>query len=183
MAPQSPPRILHTPILYRDKATRIRIICNQYASISSKLSTMIKVKKLETSESMVKMVKPVRNHPNPNHDSTMGRLNSGIFRIFELIIWNLNLNSSDCRSLNIFFNDIKLEPIFWELNLKNQLFNVCVSVWVGEHHRANFLYRSKDEIGTLRKSPASKNMIRDIKIAILITKLEVKSDIHPSCQK
>ena len=66
MAPQSPSRILHTPILYRDKATRIRIVCNQFASISSKLSTIIRMKTVKTSETMVKMVKPVRNYPNPN---------------------------------------------------------------------------------------------------------------------
>ena len=53
--------------------------------------------------------------------SRMHRLNSGIFRIFESRTWNLNLNNSDCRASKIISNDIKLEPIFWELNLKNQL--------------------------------------------------------------
>ena len=42
------------------------------------------------------------------------------------------------------FNDTELEPIFWELNLSNTLFNFCVGVWVGGHPRANFLHGSKD---------------------------------------
>ena len=74
----------------------------------------------------------------------MHRLNSGIFRIFESSTWNLNPNSSDCRASKIISNDIKLEPIFWELNLKNQLFNFCVGIWVGDHPRTNFSHRPKD---------------------------------------
>ena len=35
----------------------------------------------------------------------MHRLNSGIFRIFELREWSLNLNSSDCRASKIIFGD------------------------------------------------------------------------------
>ena len=58
----------------------------------------------------------------------MSRLNSGNFRIFEPSEWNLNLNSSDCRASKIIYNDTKLEPISWELNLKNPLFNFCVGV-------------------------------------------------------
>ena len=63
----------------------------------------------------------------------MIRMNSGIFRNFELSIWNLKLNSLDCRAWKIISNDIKLEPISWELNLKNQLFNFCVGFWVDGH--------------------------------------------------
>ena len=58
----------------------------------------------------------------------MSRLNTGNFRIFEPSEWNLNLNSSDCRASKIIYNDTKLEPISWELNLKNPLFNFCVGV-------------------------------------------------------
>ena len=53
--------------------------------------------------------------------------------------WNSDyLNSSDCRAWKLISNDFKLEPISWELNLKNQLFNFCVGFWVGGHLRANF---------------------------------------------
>ena len=71
-------------------------------------------------------------------------MNSQIFRIFELSIRNLNLNSSDCRASKIISNDIKLEPTALELNLKNQLFNFCLGVRVGGHPRANFSHRLKD---------------------------------------
>ena len=37
--------------------------------------------------------------------NVMIRLNSGIFRIFELREWDLNLNSSDYRASKIIFND------------------------------------------------------------------------------
>ena len=75
---------------------------------------------------------------------SMFRLNSGILRIFELGEWNLNLNSSDCRASKIIYNDIKLEPISWELNLKNRLFNFCAGVCVGGHRPTNFSHISKD---------------------------------------
>ena len=42
------------------------------------------------------------------------------------------------------YNDTKLEPISWELNLENPLFNFCVGVWVGGHPRANLWPESKD---------------------------------------
>ena len=57
-----------------------------------------------------------------HYELNMDRLNSGIFRIFKVSVQNLNLNSSDCRALKIITNDTKLEPISWELNLKNPLF-------------------------------------------------------------
>ena len=76
--------------------------------------------------------------------SVMHRLNSGIFMIFELSIWNLNLNSSDCIAQKIIWNDTKLEPIPWELNMKNQFFDFCVGVLVSGHHLANLSHTSKD---------------------------------------
>jgi len=76
--------------------------------------------------------------------NTMTRLNSGNFRIFQPCEWNLNLNSSDCRASKIIYNDIKLEPISWELNLKNPVLNTCVGVSVGGHPRANFSHTAKD---------------------------------------
>ena len=72
------------------------------------------------------------------------RLNSGIFRIFDPREWNLNLNSSDCRASKIIWNVTKLGPISWELNIEYPIFNFCVGVWVGEHHRANFSHKPKD---------------------------------------
>ena len=74
----------------------------------------------------------------------MIRLNSGIFRIFKVSVQNLNLNSSDCRALKIITNDTKLEPISWELNLKNSCFFICVGVWVRGQDAANFWHVSKD---------------------------------------
>ena len=53
------------------------------------------------------------------------------------------INSSDWRASKIIRNDIKLEPISWELNLKKP-FKFCVGVWVGGHPRANFPDRPKD---------------------------------------
>ena len=70
----------------------------------------------------------------------MNRLNLGIFRIFELSTWNLNPNSSDWRAYKIIYNYTKLGPISWELNLKNQILNFCVGVWVGGHDATNFSY-------------------------------------------
>ena len=69
----------------------------------------------------------------------MIRLNSGILKIFEPSEWNLNLNSSDCRTSKIIQNDTELEPISWEPNRKNSLFNSCVGVWVGGHARTHLL--------------------------------------------
>ena len=56
----------------------------------------------------------------------------------------MNLNSSDCRASKIIFNDSKLEPISWELNVGNQLLNFCVGVGVGGHDATNFTCISKD---------------------------------------
>jgi len=74
----------------------------------------------------------------------INRLNSGNFRIFKPREWNLNFNSSDYRAAKIIYNDINLEPISWELDLKNPLSNICVGVWVGGHPRANLWSGSKD---------------------------------------
>ena len=74
----------------------------------------------------------------------MCRLNSGIYRIFELSVRNLNLKSLDCRASKIISNDTKLEEIPWELDVENPLFNFCVGVWVGGHPPANFSHASKD---------------------------------------
>ena len=63
------------------------------------------------------------------------RLNSGIFRIFEPIRWNLNLNNSDCRAWKIIQNDTKAESIPWEMNIENPKFYFCVGVWLGGHPR------------------------------------------------
>ena len=69
---------------------------------------------------------------------SIDRLNSGIFRIFELGGWNLNLNSSDCGASKIIWNDIKLERIPWVLIIENRLCSICVGVWVGGHHPTDF---------------------------------------------
>ena len=76
--------------------------------------------------------------------SFMNRLNSGIFRIFELREWNLNLNSSDCRASKIIYNDTKLEPIPWEQTRENSLLNFCVGVSVRGHDGTKFFHISKD---------------------------------------
>ena len=60
--------------------------------------------------------------------TTINRLNSGIFRIFEPSLGNFNLNGSDCRASKIIWNDTKLEAIPWEFNVENPLFNFCVGV-------------------------------------------------------
>ena len=60
------------------------------------------------------------------------RLNFGNFRIFELSVGNLNLNSFECRALKIMSNDTELESVSWDLNIENTLFKSCVGVWVGE---------------------------------------------------
>ena len=55
--------------------------------------------------------------------------------------------SSSWKDLKIISNDINLDPISWELNTENQLFNICVGVWVSGQHAANFshLYKSAHE--------------------------------------
>ena len=82
--------------------------------------------------------------PVVNRPVLIPRLNSGNFRIFEPSEWNFNLNSSNYRASKIIYNDIKLDPISWELNLINPLFNFCLTVWVGGHPWANLWPRSKD---------------------------------------
>ena len=67
------------------------------------------------------------------------RLNFGIFMIFERSERNLNLNASDCRASKIIPNDTKLEPISWELTIKNPILNFCVGIRVSEHSSAYFL--------------------------------------------
>ena len=64
--------------------------------------------------------------------------------IFELSKSNLNLKCSDCKASKIIWNDIKVEPIPWELNIENKLFSICVGVWVGGHLATNFSFRPKD---------------------------------------
>ena len=71
----------------------------------------------------------------------MTRLNSGIFRIFELRDWNLNLNNWDCRASKIIWNDTKAEQISWEINIENSIFIFCVGVWVGGYPRKTHSYR------------------------------------------
>ena len=46
--------------------------------------------------------------------------------------------------MKIISNDTKLEPISWELNYENPLFNFCVGVWVGGQDAAYFSHVSKD---------------------------------------
>ena len=60
------------------------------------------------------------------------RLNSGIFRIFELSEWNLNLNSWNCGASKIMPKEAKPIPT-WELDIKNQTF-------IGKTHHALFVY-------------------------------------------
>ena len=50
----------------------------------------------------------------------INRLNSENLRIFEFNVWNINLNSSNCRAQKISWNDTKLEPISWELKIENK---------------------------------------------------------------
>ena len=69
------------------------------------------------------------------------RLNSGIFRIFELRDWNLNLNNWDCRASKIIWNDTNAEQISWEINIENSIFIFCVGVWVGGYPRKTHSYR------------------------------------------
>ena len=73
----------------------------------------------------------------------MSRLNSGIFRILELMEYNLNLNSSDCSASKIISNDTRPEPISW-FDIENSIFNFCVGVWVVGHLPTNFSHGSKD---------------------------------------
>ena len=71
-------------------------------------------------------------------------MNSEIFSNFNPRECNSNLNSSDLRASKTIWNDIKLEPISWELNIENTLLSICVGVWVGENLATNFKYGSKD---------------------------------------
>merc|ERR1711990_1084816 len=73
--------------------------------------------------------------------------NSGNFRIFEPSEWNLNLNSSDCRASKIIYSDTKLEPISWELNLKNRLFYAKLRFFTGFSPFSDFMLalEKKDE--------------------------------------
>ena len=50
----------------------------------------------------------------------------------------------DERDSKIIWNDINLEPISWELKSENQLFNICVGVWVRGQDAAKFSHISKD---------------------------------------
>lgn len=77
--------------------------------------------------------------------STITRLNSGIFSIFELSLWTLNLNSSKCKTSKIITNDTELELFFWELNIENPFLSFCVGVWLGGHQNVllNHFYLSK----------------------------------------
>ena len=45
------------------------------------------------------------------------------------------LESEELRlqSFKIISNDMKLEPISWDLKFKNPFLKFCVGVWVGEH--------------------------------------------------
>jgi len=61
------------------------------------------------------------------------RLNFENFGIFELSVWNLNLNSSNCRASKIISNDAKLAPMSWQLSIENLLSYFCVGVWVDRH--------------------------------------------------
>ena len=61
---------------------------------------------------------------------SLGRLNSGIFMIFEPWKRNLNLNAWDCRASKIIRNDSKLEPISWERRKSNfQVLRGCLGRW------------------------------------------------------
>ena len=66
------------------------------------------------------------------------RLNLEIWRIFDPRKLSLNLNSSDFRVSKMIWNDTKLTPIFWELNIENTLLSICVGVWVGGPPRQTF---------------------------------------------
>ena len=46
-----------------------------------------------------------------NLNGSIGRLNSGIFRIFNLRVWNLDLTSSDCRASVIIWNDTEPDAV------------------------------------------------------------------------
>ena len=64
---------------------------------------------------------------NGMHD-TIIRLNSGIFRIFELSAYKLNPIRSDCRASKIILNDTRVEPISWEPKREYPLFTFDVGV-------------------------------------------------------
>ena len=52
------------------------------------------------------------------------RLNPEIERIFELSVWNLNLNSSDFRAYKIIWNDIKVDPFSWKPKREKSTFQL-----------------------------------------------------------
>ena len=67
----------------------------------------------------------------------MYRLNSGIFSIFNLRAWNLDLTSSDCRASEIISNDTEPDAISWESRRENSIFNFRVGKTVCGHRPAS----------------------------------------------
>ena len=65
------------------------------------------------------------------------RLNSGIFRIFNLRVWNLDLTSSDCRASEIIWNDTEPDAVSWESRRENSIFNFRVGKTVCGHRPAS----------------------------------------------
>ena len=51
---------------------------------------------------------------------------------YQMVI-NLKLNNSGWKALKIIIDDIKVEPIPWELNIEITLLNFCVGVCVAVH--------------------------------------------------
>ena len=47
-------------------------------------------------------------------------------------------NLTICGAWKIIYNDTELDPISWELDIENPIFNFCVGVWVRGPPRANF---------------------------------------------
>ena len=48
------------------------------------------------------------------------------------------MTRSDCRASKIIWNDTKLEPVSWVLNIENHLFSIYVGVWVRGRMRQTF---------------------------------------------
>ena len=69
--------------------------------------------------------------------SDIGRLNSGIFSIFNLRVWNLDLTSSDCRASEIIWNDTEPDAISWESRRENSIFNFRVGKTMCGHRPAS----------------------------------------------
>ena len=67
----------------------------------------------------------------------MVRLNSGIYRIFNLRVWNLDLTSSDCRASEIIWNDTEPDAVSWESRRENSIFNFRVGKTVCGHRPAS----------------------------------------------